>query len=103
MTNKVKAIAKAVSVGVDVSKDTLDVDIHERDFELTVDNNETGIKDAIIRLKRYKICRVVVEATGRYEHAFVQACYQADLPIVIANPRVVRRYAGGHWEACKDG
>jgi transposase len=35
----------------------------------------------------------VVEATGRYEHALVQACDQAGLPTIIVNPTSVRRYA----------
>ena len=44
-------------------------------------------------LKSHNIKRIVVEATGRYEHAFVFACDQADLPIVVVNPISVRRYA----------
>lgn len=35
----------------------------------------------------------MVEATGRYEHALVQACDQASLPIIVVNPTSVRRYA----------
>ena len=35
----------------------------------------------------------MVEATGRYEHALVQACDQAGLPIIVVNPTSVRRYA----------
>jgi len=34
-----------------------------------------------------------VEASGRYEHALVQACDQAGLPIIVVNPISVRRYA----------
>tara|TARA_R110001599_G_scaffold91341_3_gene239969 strand:+ start:12607 stop:13392 length:786 start_codon:yes stop_codon:yes gene_type:complete len=34
----------------------------------------------------------VVEATGRHEHALVQACSQAGLPIIVVNPISVRRY-----------
>ncbi|MBU2872992.1 IS110 family transposase [Marinobacter salexigens] len=44
-------------------------------------------------LKGYSIERIVVEATGRYEHALVQACDQAGLPIIFVNPTSVRRYA----------
>ena len=34
----------------------------------------------------------MVEATGRHEHALVQACSQAGLPIIVVNPISVRRY-----------
>ena len=34
-----------------------------------------------------------MEASGRYEHALVQACDQAGLPIIVVNPISVRRYA----------
>uniref|UniRef100_UPI0024814CD6 IS110 family transposase n=1 Tax=Shewanella insulae TaxID=2681496 RepID=UPI0024814CD6 len=37
--------------------------------------------------------RIVTEATGRYEHAFVFACDKANLPVVIVNPIKVRRFA----------
>jgi transposase len=35
----------------------------------------------------------VVEATGRYEHALVQACDQAGLLTIVVNPTSVKRYA----------
>ena len=44
-------------------------------------------------LKNYEIERIVVEASGRYEHALVRACHQVGLPIIVVNPISVRRYA----------
>jgi transposase len=35
-----------------------------------------------------------MEATGRYEFALAEAAYRKSLPVVIANPLSVRRYAG---------
>jgi len=35
-----------------------------------------------------------MEATGRYEFSLAEACYGKGLPVVIAKPISVRRYAG---------
>ena len=62
-----------VNVGVDVSKDKLDVHLLERDLSLSVPNDERSIASLINRLARYRLERIVIEATGRLEHAFVSA------------------------------
>ena len=63
----------AVNVGVDVGKSQLDVLLLERDRALTVANDEPAIASLIRRLSRYRIERIVVEATGRLEQPFVHA------------------------------
>ncbi len=62
-----------VNVGIDVGKSQLDLFIHETKLYFSVENNPTGIRRALARLRPYRIARVVLEATGRYEHAFVEA------------------------------
>ncbi|WP_346837882.1 IS110 family transposase [Microbulbifer sp. SAOS-129_SWC] len=83
-----------VNVGVDVGKFSLDFHIHERGVHWSSDNSEEGIRYSIGRIRRYNVERVVVEATGRYELNFAQTAFERDLPIVIAKPLSVRRYAG---------
>ena len=58
-----------------------------------IPNTEAHIRHFVQILKNYNVERIVVEASGRYEHALVQACNQADLPIIVVNPISVRRYA----------
>ena len=82
-----------VNVGVDVGKAQLDIYLHEREVYFTVANNVTGIKQALGRLGRYRVERIVVEATGRYEYALVEAAIHKQLPVVIAQPLTIRRYA----------
>ena len=79
MTNSLPA----VNVGVDVSKDTLDVHLLERDFSFSVPNDEPSISSLITRLARYRLERIVIEATGRLEHAFVSAAIARELPVVV--------------------
>ncbi|MCG7888529.1 MAG: IS110 family transposase [Candidatus Thiodiazotropha endolucinida] len=83
-----------VNVGIDVGKHQLDVAIHERNLHFSVPNNAQGIRKLLGRLARYKLSRVVVEATGRREYDFVLAAAERGFPVVICQPIKVRRYAG---------
>ncbi len=85
--------SKERNVGVDVGKVMLDVHIHELDCHWQAENAPKGIKSLITRLKRYKLSRVIVEATGGYERHFVRACAQRDLPVVVVQPIQVRQFA----------
>ncbi|WP_029655541.1 IS110 family transposase [Marinobacter daepoensis] len=86
-------IQTPVNVGVDVGKANLDIALHPSGQFYTIPNTEAHIRRFVRILKNYEIERIVVEASGRYEHALVQACDQAGLPIIIINPISVRRYA----------
>ncbi|MFT5558108.1 MAG: transposase [Psychromonas sp.] len=85
---------KEITVGVDTGKFQLDIYIRPIDIYFTVANDEKGIKEAIKKIKPHKPTRVVIEATGRLEHAFIMACSQADLPFTVANPAHVKKFAG---------
>jgi transposase len=100
MTTKAK-YQNQVNVGIDVGKAQLDICIHERNICFSVNNDPAGIKYALGRLGRYKLTRVVLEATGRYERAFVEGALKKGLPVVIANPLMVRRYAGAIGQLAK--
>jgi len=66
-----------------------------------VSNDEQGIKEAIKALKKHKPTRIIIEATGRLEHAFIVACGKAGLPFVVANPIHVRKFAGAIGQVAK--
>ncbi len=83
-----------INVGVDTGKHQLDIYIRPLDIYFTVSNNEAGIKKAIREIKKHHPERVVIEATGRLEHAFILACSEASIPFVAANPVHVKRFAG---------
>jgi len=90
-----------INVGIDVGKAQLDIYLHEREVYFSVENSSQGIRKALGRLGRYTVERIVVEATGRYEHAFVEAALGKGLPIIITNPLHVRRYAGAIGQLAK--
>ena len=83
-----------INVGVDTGKFQLDIYIRPLDIYFNVPNDEKGIKEAISKLKQYRIERIVIEATGRLEMPFIMSCAKAKLPFVIANPIHIKRFAG---------
>ena len=83
----------AQSVGVDISKDTLDVAIHPGGESFRITNNPEGHRALIKRLKGFDIARIVFEATGAYHRLFQQAMVEAGLPWVKVNPCQARRFA----------
>lgn len=93
MTNT-KTRKSLVNVGVDIGKTTLDIFIYEKDLYWQETNNAVGIKRILKRLSHYHVERLVMEATGRYEFALAEAAYSRHLPVVIAKPLSIRRYAG---------
>jgi len=92
-TSKIQKKHQQRHVGIDVGKSTLDIFIYEKDEYLQVDNTASGIAQLIKKLKRYKLTRVLVEATGGYERAVAEACAEHDLPIIIVTPIRVRQFA----------
>lgn len=93
MTN-LKQRKASVHVGVDVSKETLDIYIHEKALHWQELNTAAGIKAILKRLAHYRVERLAMEATGRYEFDLAEAAYSKGLPVVIAKPLSVRRFAG---------
>jgi transposase len=83
----------AQSVGVDISKDTLDVAIHPGGESFRITNNPEGHRALIKRLKGFDIARIVFEATGAYHRLFQQAMVEVGLPWVKVNPCQARRFA----------
>jgi transposase len=57
-----------VWVGVDVSKQRLDVAVRPGDESWSQQNSQAGIKTLTRRLKKLSPQRIVLEATGGYEY-----------------------------------
>jgi transposase len=58
-----------------------------------VTNDKFGIKEAINKIKKNRVTRVVIEATGRLEHPFIMPCAKANISFVVANPVNIKRFA----------
>lgn len=82
-----------INVGIDVSKETLDVAVRPAGQHFQVKNDEKGHAEICKRLAKVRPERVVLEPTGGYEQAVVQALVRAKLPVVVVNARQVRDFA----------
>ncbi len=80
-------------VGIDVSKDKLDVATHPRQQARGFRNDEAGINEAVNWLKKLTPMLVVLEATGGLEMSLSAALTAAGIPVAVVNPRQVRDYA----------
>jgi len=82
-----------VCVGVDVSKETLDVHVDSAKRGFKLPNTPAGRAKLIDRLRGLPLAFVVVESSGGYERPLLFAMLEAGLPASHVNPRVVRDYA----------
>jgi transposase len=82
-----------VFVGVDVSKDSLDVAIGPQKDIITFANDQKGVDGLVKKISRLDAQLTVFESTGGYELLAVSSIAQAGLPVVIVNPRQVRNFA----------
>ena len=84
-----------ITIGIDVSKETIDVhrlpDGERRQFA----NDKTGLAAFLRWLDRSgePPARIVFEATGAYHRALERRLAEAGLPAVKVNPRNARRFA----------
>lgn len=91
----------SVSVGVDVSKATLDVAIHGAAATRCFPNTPAGHRRLIAWLQPQGTHQVVLEATGGYEQAALDALQVAGLPVVRVNPRQARDFARATGQLAK--
>lgn len=81
-----------LNVGIDVSKEKLDVSVRPLSERFSVSNDSAGHDELVARLTARSICRIVLEATGGYEAQAALALSRACLPVCIVNPRQVRDF-----------
>jgi transposase len=82
-----------VYVGIDVSKDHLDVYVDPTGQALRVPNTSEGLAQLIGQLQSLPVSRIALESTGGYERLATGELLQAGLPVAVLNPRQVRDFA----------
>lgn len=83
----------AIVVGIDVSKDRLDVAIRPSGESFAVSRDACGLRDLVERLKPLAPGIVALEATGGYETVVAASLAAAGLAVVVVNPAQVRAFA----------
>ena len=86
-------MATSSYVGIDVSKDRLDVAVLGERQEKQADNTAPGIAQLVAWMQELHPELIVVEATGGYQRAVVEALLWAGLAVAVVNPARVRQFA----------
>jgi transposase len=85
---------EACIVGIDISKDRLDVFVLPSGETFAVARDGEGLEALALRLGALADLKLVVmEATGGYETVVAAALAAAQLPLAVVNPRRIRDYA----------
>src|SRR5687768_14184805 len=82
-----------IYIGIDVSKDSLDVAVLGKKPIVQFANTKKGIAKLVQHMKQLEPKLIVVEATGGYEETLVLALFEAGLPVALVSPQRVRQYA----------
>jgi transposase len=87
--------ANAVSVGIDVAQDKLDLARSDSDKLLGFANDPAGIGHIVQAMIAARPAVIVVEATGGLERPLTEALLEAGLPVALVHPGRVRSFARG--------
>jgi transposase len=82
-----------ITVGIDVSKDRLDVAVRPSGEAFVVERNAVGLDLLAARLRELAPQIVALEATGGFETVAAAALAAAELPVVVVNPAQIRAFA----------
>jgi transposase len=82
-----------IIVGIDVSKDRLDVALRPSGEVFAVGRNAAGLEQLAARLRELSPYLVALEATGGFETIAAAALAAAGLPVVVVNPAQIRAFA----------
>ena len=83
----------SICVGIDVSKDRLDVHLRPSDEAFAVARDGKGLETLVERLRALDVALIVLEATGGFETTVAAALAGAGLPLAVVNPRQIRDFA----------
>ena len=82
-----------IFVGVDVSKDRLDMHVLPANEAFSVARDAEGIAILVARIAGLPPALIVLEATGGFEQVVAASLAAAGLPVVVINPRQIRDFA----------
>ena len=91
-----------ICAGIDTGKRKLDVALTQRTAVLQVENNPQGHAALSVWLRRHRVKRVGIEASGGYEQAVVATLRRDGFRVIVFQPAQVRAYAKFHLQRAKN-
>jgi transposase len=80
-------------IGIDVSKDWLDIASTDAAASWRVPNSDAGVAQLETELHRVEVHRIVLEASGGYESTALERLHAAGLAVVLVQPLRARHFA----------
>lgn len=94
-------LTMSTNVGIDVSKDWLDIVVRPSGETWRTKNEEASMPELLKKLEQLRPERIVVEATGGYEQLVAAQIYLANLPLCRVHPGRVRYFARARGQLAK--
>jgi transposase len=88
-------------IGIDVSKQLLEVAAHERDYRFCCPNKTSAFPALLAQLIDLQPTLIVLEATGGLERAVAKTLEDVGLRVSVVNPRQVRDFARAMGQLAK--
>ena len=82
-----------VVVGIDVAKDKVDACIRSLPLRQTCPSTAQGQRKLVAWLRKHKVNKAVMEASGGYEREWVRVLHQTGIEVRIVDPKRVRSFA----------
>lgn len=82
-----------VVAGIDVAKDKVDVCIRSLSQRQTFESTAEGRRQLVTWLRKHKVTKVVMEASGGYEREWAKALREKGVEVRIVDPKRVRHFA----------
>lgn len=82
-----------IIIGIDVSKDRLDVAVRPSGEVFVIGRSPAGLEQLALRLGALSPNLIALEATGGFETVVAAALAAARLPVVVVNPAQIRAFA----------
>jgi transposase len=82
-----------VVVGIDVAKDKVDACIRRFRLRQVFPNTVQGHRKLVAWLRKHKVDKAAMEASGGYERDWARVLRQADIEVWIVDPKRVRSFA----------
>ena len=90
-----------IYVGLDVSKERIDIAARPTGTSWSVSYDSDGVDDLVAQLKELSPAGVITESTGGLELPLAAALAAASLPVAVVNPRQVRDFAKSTGQLAK--
>jgi transposase len=82
-----------VVVGIDVAKDQVDACIRSLSLRQTCLSTAQGHRKLIAWLRKHKVNKAVMEASGGYERGWARLVREAGIDVRVVDPKRVRSFA----------